>query len=70
MLTLRTDLLKNYVDKIEIKQKTLAEKAGIRETALCFILQGKRKCEAGEYANICNALGVPMTMFIKPREPV
>ena len=39
------------------------------ETQFCMALQGKRKFETGEYAGICNVLGVPMTKFIKPRIP-
>lgn len=51
------------------KQKAIAEKSGLDESKLCMSLQGKRKLEAGEYANICSVLGVPMTMFVKPKIP-
>jgi hypothetical protein len=69
LLVLKTDLLKKYVEDTGIKQKILAERAGINESALCFILQGKRKCEAGEYGNLCFALGVPLDTFLKPEIP-
>lgn len=59
--------LKNYIGETGIKQKTISEKSGVPETKLCFILQGKRKCEAGEYASICKALDVPMNKFLKLR---
>lgn len=62
--------IKAYIEKSGFKQKAIAEKSGIEESKLCLSLQGKRKLEAGEYANICNALGVPMTTFVKMHSPV
>ena len=61
--------LKKYIEEKGIKQKIIAEKSGIPEVQLCLILQGKRKCEVGEYASICKALGVKVNRFIKPRLP-
>ncbi len=63
--------LKDFIDKSGLKQKAIAEKSGVPEVQLCLILQGKRKCEVGEYASICNALGVKVDRFIKrsPRLP-
>ncbi len=61
--------LKTYISALGIKQKVVAEKANIDERKLCLIIQGKRKCEAGEYANLCNALGVEPNKFMKPRMP-
>lgn len=61
--------IKSYIERSGLKQKVVAEKSGLDEYKLCMSLQGKRKLEAGEYANICSALGVPMTMFVKPRLP-
>ncbi len=61
--------LKQYIDETGIKQKVIAEKAGMSETTLCLILQGKRKCEVNECVNICNALNVKLEMFVKPRLP-
>ena len=57
--------LKDFIDKSGLKQKTIAEKSGISEVQLCLILQGKRKCEVGEYASICGALGVKVDKFIR-----
>lgn len=62
--------IKLYIEHSGFKQKAVAEKSGLDEYKLCMSLQGKRKLEAGEYANICSALGVPMTMFVKPKIPV
>lgn len=62
--------IKLYIEHAGFKQKTIAEKSGLDESKLCMSLQGKRKLEAGEYANICSVLGVPMTMFVRPRMPV
>lgn len=61
--------LKNYIEEKGIKQKIIAEKSGIPEVQLCLILQGKRKCEVGEYASICDVLGVRVNKFLKPRLP-
>lgn len=62
--------IKSYIERSGFKQKAVAEKSGLDEYKLCMSLQGKRKLEAGEYANICSALGVPMTMFVKSQMPV
>lgn len=69
MFVLDNDGLRKQVKKSGLKQKSISERAGLSETALCLILQGKRKCGIGEYANICLALGVPMEKFLKPRLP-
>ena len=63
--------LKDFIDKSGLKQKAIAEKSGVPEVQLCLILQGKRKCEVGEQASICEALGVKVDRFIrkKPRMP-
>lgn len=57
------------IDSLGIKQKAISEKIGLSESALCLILQGKRKCEAGEYAGICNAMNVGIGEFLKTRTP-
>lgn len=69
LLVLDVENLREQVEKSGLKQKVISEKAGLSETALCLILQGKRKCETGEYASICAALGVPVDAFLKPRSP-
>lgn len=60
--------LKLFIDESGIKQKAIAEKTGLDESKLCMSLQGKRKLEAGEYADICRVLGVSMSRFVKKRE--
>lgn len=69
MVGLDIDGMKNYIDDSGLKQKTVARKAGLDEVKFCLVLQGKRKLEASEYANICKAMGVPMSRFLKPRMP-
>lgn len=61
--------IKEYIEKAGLKQKTVAEKAGMDDVKLCMALQEKRKLEAGEYATLCKVLGVPMTTFVKPKIP-
>lgn len=61
--------MKDYIDESGIKQKSVADKSGVGEVKLCLILQGKRKLEASEYANICKTMNVPMNKFLKPRLP-
>ena len=61
--------IKLYIERSGFKQKAITEKSGLDESKLCMSLQGKRKLEAGEYANICSVLGVPLTMFVKPKIP-
>lgn len=61
--------LKRFIEQKGIKQKAISEKSGIPEVQMSLILQGKRKCEAGEYASICNTLDIPMHTFVKPRLP-
>ena len=61
--------LKRYIEQNGIKQKFISEKTSIPEPTLSLILNGKRKCEVGEYASICNALGVEFELFVSPAEP-
>mgnify|MGYP004652038625 CR=1 FL=1 len=69
MLGLDISGIKKYIDDSGLKQKSVAEKAGLDEVKFCLILQGKRKLEASEYANLCKAIGVSMNKFLKPRMP-
>lgn len=57
--------IKRYIEEAGVKQKLIAEKSGIGETKLSLILQGKRELKAGEYANICKSIGVPMNKFLR-----
>lgn len=59
--------MKRYIEEQGIKQKAISIKSGISEVSLSLILQGKRKCEAGEYASLCNVLDVNPNTFMKPR---
>lgn len=36
---------------------------------LSLILQGKRRCEIGEYASICEVLNADAGDFLKPSKP-
>lgn len=62
--------LKRYIEEIGVKQKYISEKASIPEPKLSQILNGKRKCEVGEYASICNVLGVEFETFVRPEKEV
>ena len=61
--------IKDFIKNVGIKQKVISQKSGIPEVQLSLILQGKRKCEAGEYASLCKVLGVSPNKFLKPRLP-
>lgn len=69
MLVFDVAKMKVRIESLGIKQKAISEKSGISEVALSLILQGKRKCEIGEYASICEVLGVNIGEFLKPRMP-
>lgn len=56
--------MKSYIESNGMKQKHVAEKAGISERALSLILTGGRKCNVDEYANICISLDVPFATFL------
>ena len=70
MLVFDSNKMKECIETSGLKQKAISEKTGISEPALSLILQGKRKCEIGEYATICKVLDVGMDKFLKPRMPV
>lgn len=56
--------MKKYIERSGLKQKKIAEKVGTTEARISLILNGKRKCEVGMYADICEVLGVKMEKFI------
>lgn len=56
--------LKDYINEMGLKQKSIADKAGLSQSKLSLILTGERKCEVNEYAKICKAIGVPLNKFI------
>lgn len=70
MFELDSEGMKKFIESSGLKQKAISEKSGISESALSLILQGKRKCEIGEYATICGVLGVNTDRFLRPRIPV
>lgn len=57
--------IRDYIDSNNISQNRLAERAGMNEVQLCRSLSGKRKLTVEEYANICDALCVPLERFIR-----
>lgn len=57
--------IKEYIDKTGLKQKKVAEDAGMRPQTFNDILNGRRKVEAVEYFNICRALGVSADYFME-----
>lgn len=68
MYSLDIEHLKEDIEDSVIKQKTIAEKAGITEEELDQILKGERDCELGEYAGLCRALGYPPAQLINKVE--
>jgi transcriptional regulator with XRE-family HTH domain len=69
LFVLDTEGIKAFIELSGLKQKAISEKAGISETALSLILQGKRRCEIGEYATICWVLNVSTDKFLQQRMP-
>lgn len=62
--------IKEYIDSNNIPQNRLAKRAGMDEVQLCRSLSGKRKLTVEEYANICDALCVPLERFIRQSNQV
>ena len=54
-----------YKGYLFFKHCAVLVKSGMPKTKLNQILNGNRKCEAGDYASICKALNVPYEKFIK-----
>lgn len=69
MLVFDATAMKKRIESSGIKQRAISEKTGIPEVALSLILQGKRRCEIGEYASICEVLNAEAGEFLKPRVP-
>jgi transcriptional regulator with XRE-family HTH domain len=57
--------IKNKIDDLGIKQKTIADRTGISESKLSLSLQEKRKLSVGEYASICIFLKADFKEFLK-----
>ncbi len=56
--------IKAYLSEQGLKQNKVAEKAGISNDKFNLSMNGKRKIPLGEYAKICNVLGVPAGTFL------
>ena len=54
-----------YIDEQGLKQKTIAEKAGIPNVTFNAIMNGKRTLYADDLKAICIALQVSPEMFIE-----
>lgn len=52
-----------YLDEREIKQSLLVKKTTLTRDAVSNVLNGKRKLEVEEYAEICKALNVSFDFF-------
>lgn len=67
MAIMETDVekLKEHIKSKGLKQKHIAEAAGIKEVRMCMILKGKRKCDAEEYISICHVLHVQPEEFMR-----
>jgi len=55
--------IKNYLDANGIKQRFLANKAGLSEKTLSYILTGRSRLTTEVYQKICNALDLPLDYF-------
>lgn len=60
--------LKNYLEENGYKQKFIAAKLDITESALSAILNGKIKCSLETYVNFCRVLEIPFGKFIKDKK--
>lgn len=69
MYEVDVEMLNNHIKEIGLKQTVIADKSGISEVKLSLILNGKRRCEAGEYVSICKSIGANVNRFVRPRMP-
>ncbi len=54
-----------YIKRSGMKQKAIAERAGMSMQQMSDICNGRRRIEAVEYFRICEALGVDLDYFRK-----
>lgn len=59
--------IKSYMAAHGIKQRWLAEKVGLSETAMSAKLNGLRGFTFEEYERICGALGIRTDTFLEPQ---
>lgn len=57
--------LTEYINRMGIKQKTLAEKCGMTEMAVSSSMRNERKLTLDEYSAICKFLGLSLDTFSK-----
>lgn len=57
--------IKIYLENKGIKQKFVADKTGLSESAMSDICNEKRKVDAVEYYLICKALQLPLDYFLE-----
>ena len=57
--------VRTYIDEQGLKQKTVAEKAGISNVTFNAIMNGKRTLYADDLKAICIALQVSPELFIE-----
>ena len=56
--------IKKYIEEHYLKQKSVAEAAGIPNATFNAILNGKRKLYAEDLKAICSALNISAEIFI------
>ena len=59
--------VREYIDAHYLKQKAVAEAAGIPNVTFNAILNGKRKMYAEDLKAICSALGVSADRFVNQK---
>lgn len=62
--------MRECVKQSGLKQKYIAERIGIAEKTLSYVLTSRSKCTVGVYAGLCNVLGKPLSEFIRHDERV
>lgn len=60
--------VKRYIEDHYLKQKSIAEAAGIPNATFNAMLNGKRKMYAEDLKAVCLALGVSADIFINETE--
>lgn len=65
MIEVDVPKIRNKIETLGIKQKTIADRTGISESKLSLSLQEKRKLSVGEYDSICIFLRAEFKDFLK-----
>lgn len=61
--------IRAYIEEHGLKQKAVAEKAGLSKQAMSESMRGTRRLTAEEYMSICRALNVSPDLFAAPDPP-